>query len=58
MLVSYLVNPWTAVHLGYTDGYENLELVRGPVDLLRRTRTPTHSTGRQFFLKTSYLLRF
>lgn len=58
VLVSYLVNPWTAVHVGYADGYENLELVGGPVDLLRRTRTPTHSTGRQFFFKTSYLLRF
>jgi hypothetical protein len=58
VLVSYLVNPWTAIHVGYTDGYENLELVRGDLPGLRRTVSPLHSTGRQFFVKSSYLLRF
>jgi hypothetical protein len=67
VLVTYLINPWTAFHVGYTDGYENLAVVAGrppafgaprPPDVVRRTPSALHSTGRQFFVKTSYLLRF
>jgi hypothetical protein len=58
VLVTYLVNPWTAVYLGYTDRYENWVLgspIERPVarDLSART-----SVGRQVFVKVSYLLRY
>jgi hypothetical protein len=56
ILLTYLVNPWSAIYVGYTDTYENLAL-DGPGDDLRRTGGPTFSTGRQFFVKVSYLLR-
>jgi hypothetical protein len=55
-LLTYLVNPGTALYVGYTDGYENVAFDRiTGVSLQRR---PTTSTGRQFFVKTSYLFRF
>jgi hypothetical protein len=61
-LLTYLLHPGTALYLGYTDRYENLALDPGmPPSLppsLRFIRSPTTSTGRQFFAKISYLLRF
>jgi hypothetical protein len=57
VLLTYLVNPGTALYIGYTDGYENLALEGAPPSL-RRTVAPTTSTGRQFFVKLSYLFRF
>jgi hypothetical protein len=57
-LGTYLVNPWTAIYVGYTDGYANLEIDPLARDRLRRTESAFHSMGRQFFVKTSYLLRF
>ena len=58
-LMTYLVNPGTALHVGYTDGYQNLRIdpVTMPASLVR-TGAPTSSTGRQFFVKMSYLFRF
>jgi len=58
ILVTYLVNPGTAVYAGYTDRYDNLELVPGLPAALRRVRLPGLATGRQFFVKLSYLLRY
>lgn len=58
LLLTYLLNPGTAFYLGYTDGYENLALDPGAPPTLRRTGSPTTSTGRQFFVKMSYLFRF
>lgn len=57
VLLTYLVNPGTALYVGYTDGYENLALdrLRGS---LYRTAAPTEPVGRQFFIKLSYLFRF
>jgi len=56
LLMTYLVNPGTALYIGYTDGYDNVAIdrqgVRGFI------RNPSTSTGRQFFVKTSYLFRF
>jgi hypothetical protein len=56
LLATYLVNPGTAVYIGYTDGYDNLRIdaagARVPI------RNPTTSTGRQVFVKASYLFRF
>jgi hypothetical protein len=55
VLVTYLLHPGTAVYVGYTDGYDNVAVDdRG----VRFTRNPTTATGRQFFVKTSYLFRF
>jgi hypothetical protein len=58
LLVTYLVNPWTAVYVGYTDGYGNVEIDPVGRDRLRPTLSPFHSVGRQVFVKSSYLLRF
>lgn len=56
VLAVYQRNPWTAVYVGYTDGYENLAV--SPDGTMRRTASPTTPVGRQFFLKASYLVRF
>ncbi|MBI3950891.1 MAG: carbohydrate binding family 9 domain-containing protein [Acidobacteria bacterium] len=57
-LITYLVNPGTAIYAGYTHGYENLAIDPTQPPTLRRIGSPTVSTGRQFFIKASYLLRF
>jgi Domain of unknown function (DUF5916) len=57
-LMTYLVNPGTALHVGYTDGYQNLAIAPTDPPSLFRTGAPFNSTGRQFFVKLSYLLRF
>ena len=57
-LMTYLVNPGTALHIGYTDGYQNLMIDPTTPPSLVRTGAPTISTGRQFFVKMSYLFRF
>lgn len=57
-LLTYLVNPGTAVYLGYRDGYENLAILPGTPSSLYRTDSPSTSVGRQFFVKVSYLWRF
>jgi hypothetical protein len=56
LLMTYLVHPGTAVYVGYTDGYDNITLE--PSGTRTFTRSPSTSTGRQFFVKTSYLFRF
>ena len=58
ILATYQVNPWTAVYVGYTDGYGNIELDPQSRNRLRPTESVFHNTGRQVFLKLSYLLRF
>jgi hypothetical protein len=58
MLLTYLVNPWTALYVGYTDGYGNIEIDPVLRDHLRPAESVFHSTGRQVFVKMSYLLRF
>ncbi len=57
LLLTYLLNPGTALYIGYTDGYENLVLDPG-VPKVNTTQSVLHSTGRQFFVKLSYLFRF
>lgn len=58
ILLTYLLNPGTALYVGYTDGYQNIDLVPSLSPFSRRTGAPTTSTGRQFFIKVSYLLRY
>ena len=58
LLLSYLVNPWTALFVGYNGNYQNLELVEGTPDpTLIRTSGDFLNDSRQFFLKLSYLFR-
>jgi hypothetical protein len=57
-LMTYLVNPGTALHVGYTDGCQNVAIASTDPPSLIRTAAPFNSTGRQFFVKMSYLLRF
>jgi uncharacterized protein DUF5916 len=61
-LVTYLVNPWTALHAGYTERFENLRLESGEVvtdpPSLEEFRLPRTSVDRQFFVKISYLMGF
>ena len=52
VLVTYLIQPGTALHFGYSDRRENLL-----EDGIRRFGNPRLLTGRQFFIKLSYLFR-
>ena len=56
VLLTYLVNPGTAVYVGYTDRAENLLIEKAGSSTLKRVSTLAN-TGRQFFVKLSYLLR-
>ena len=56
VLVAFLPHPGTAVYLGYTETYENVRLVDSPRRLTRINAAST-STGRQLFVKLSYLIR-
>jgi hypothetical protein len=58
LLLTYLLHPGTALYAGYTDVYENLAFDPLRPPYLRLTGSPDLNTGRQFFVKTSYLLRF
>ena len=56
ILLTWLAHPGTALYIGYTDGYDS-----AAVDPTRRNLTPDgalRSTGRQLFVKTSWLFRF
>jgi hypothetical protein len=58
LLVTYLVNPWTALYVGYNDGYGNMEIEPVVRDRIRPTDSVFHSVGRQVFVKMSYLFMF
>jgi hypothetical protein len=61
ILFTYLLHPGTALYIGYSDLYENVDLDSvslAPLRTLRQTNSPTTSTGRLFFVKLSYLFRF
>jgi len=58
LLLTYMVNPWTAVYLGYTDAYRNW-LAPGLTERPSAAGSaPLTPTGRQVFLKVSYLLHW
>jgi hypothetical protein len=57
LLLTYLVHPGTAIYIGFTDGYDNLR-VDPLTGRFRPGGAPTTSTGRQVFVKSSYLFRF
>jgi Domain of unknown function (DUF5916)/GDP-mannose 4,6 dehydratase len=58
VLMTWLVSPFTALYVGYTDRYQNQGIDPANPTRLRLTGAPTTSTGRQVFVKLSYLLRF
>ncbi len=59
LLLTYRLNPWTAVYAGVNGNAQNIALVEAPdrERELRRTNG-LHNDARQFFLKVSYLVRF
>jgi hypothetical protein len=58
LLFTHMLNPGTALHVGYTDLYENMRFNPTVLPALMRTSFPDLNTGKQFFVKLSYLLRF
>ncbi len=58
VLFTYMLNPGTALYAGYTDLFDNLKLDPTLSPAVKRTSFPDLNTGRQFFIKLSYLLRF
>ena len=57
-LVTYLLNPWTALYVGYNGNVQNIELLESPAGS-RIVRSPYFiNDAKQFFIKFSYLLRF
>jgi hypothetical protein len=56
VLLTYMLHPGTALHVGYTDQYDNWRFDPTLSPAMRRTAFPDFSTGRQFFVKISYLL--
>lgn len=59
LLVRYVVNPWTALYLGYNSNDSNYQLVDGEYGReVVRTDHELRNDGRQFFLKFSYLFQY
>jgi hypothetical protein len=58
VLMTWLVSPFTALYIGYTDRYQNQSIDPANPARLRLTGAPTTSTGRQVFVKLSYLFGF
>jgi hypothetical protein len=59
-LITYLLNPGTALHVGYNRIAENLDprLIEVDDDEFLRTRRSYLESSKQFFVKFSYLFRF
>ncbi len=57
-LITYLLHPGTALYIGYTNQHQNLAIDPGNPTSLETTGFPSTTTGRQFFIKLSYLLQF
>jgi hypothetical protein len=58
ILFTYLLHPGTAIYVGYTNTRENLGVNPLQSPSVWRTDYPGTTTGRQFFVKLSYLLRY
>lgn len=59
VLLTYMVNPWTALYIGYNGNRTNLQLTDDETGVvLHRTNGDLIDNAHQFFLKFSYLLRF
>jgi hypothetical protein len=58
ILLTYLVHPGTALYIGYTNRHENLALDPTIPPSVQINNSLSMTTGRQFFIKLSYLFRF
>lgn len=58
LLLTYQLNPGTALFCGYTSNYENIHRAPFAPYNLGNFGPPNTLTGRQFFVKISYLLHF
>ncbi len=59
ILLTYLVNPWTALFVGYNGNAQNLELVPTATGAdIAHPRRRLINDAKQFFIKFSYLFRF
>jgi len=58
-LITYQLNPWTALYAGYNSNLQNLDLVTTPQGT-KVVRFPDRfiNDGKQLFVKFSYLFRF
>lgn len=57
-LFTYLIHPYTAVYVGYTDDRQNIDPALSPTaNGVARTRNGLLNDGRQLFMKVSYLIR-
>jgi hypothetical protein len=52
--LTYLVNPFSALHVGYTEGRENLDIDNARPATLRILESASPLTSRQLVLTTSY----
>ena len=58
-LLIYLVNPWTALYVGYNSNYADVDLVEGEDgNEVIRTDGDLEQDAEQVFVKLSYLYRF
>ena len=58
LLATYLVNPWTALYVGYTANHRNRELILDPLgNSLMSTGTDLNKDSEQVFVKFSYLFQ-
>jgi uncharacterized protein DUF5916 len=58
VLLTYLVNPGTALQVGYNNGFANLAANADALPGLQHSGPPTYLTSRQVFVKLSYLFRY
>jgi hypothetical protein len=58
-LITYLVNPWTALYIGYNGNAQNIALLPTATgsEIVRHRRRFIND-AKQFFIKFSYLFRF
>jgi hypothetical protein len=57
LLLTYLLNPGTALYVGVNSNYENFR-ANASDSALFRSGAPSYLTGRQVFVKLTYRLRF
>jgi hypothetical protein len=58
LLFTYLVNPWTALYVGYRDEYGNVLVDDPRLPPWTLGGPPTTPIGRQVFVKISYLFKY
>ncbi len=57
LLARYVINPWSALYVGYNSNSSNFELVDTEFGTELVTMNDLKKDGEQFFVKFSYLLQ-